>query len=264
MLLVPRFVAISIVLVAIIAILALSVGGYLIAIGSIDAGTTKSRAETVLFVGILLSTIMFLSLIFAAGRTRRISRELDKMIAVNKYGDFSPEMSLKRFGRIGEQITLLYFRLNALSEKRSLKISALSDLVQILISNVATPLVVSGPTGEIAYANSSGGIHLGTSRSELQSSNIGDVLDWIDIHEVVARLERGRATLNLHGPVGETHVVPTYNRLQELSYLVWVLEPGGFRVDKPENSESRRVAGAGLRGALNRLLGPTYRNKERS
>ena len=264
MLLVPRFVAIAFVLAAIIAIAALSVGGYLITIGSIDAGTAKSRAETLLLLGILLSTLMISTLTIVAGRTRRISRELDKMVALNKYGDFSPELSLKRFGRIGEKITLLYFRLNTLSEKRSLKISALSDLVQILISNVAIPLIVSGPTGEIVYANSSGGIHLGTSRSELQNSNVGDVLEWVDVHEVVSRVERSRASLDLEGPKGSIHVVPAYNRTQELSYLVWVLEPEKFHVDRPVKPESSSVSRAGLRGAIKRLLRPTYGTKEKT
>ena len=258
MLLVPRFIAISFVFAAIAAILALSVGGYLIINGSIDSGTEKSRAESVLFAGIVISTLMLLALVVVAGRTRRISRELDRMIAVNRYGEFSPEMSLKRFGRIGEKITLLYFRLNALSEKRSLKISALSELTQILMTNVATPLFVTGPTGEIEYANSSGGAHLGTTRSELKNSNVGDVFDWIDLHEVVARLERTHAAQNLNGPNGEIHVVPSFNRLQELSYLVWVLEPAGFNVDKPENSESGVVARSGLRMAFKRIFGSTY------
>ena len=239
MVLIPRWVAIAFAAVAIGVVLGLGLLGFAAISNRIDVGAQKSASELILYVGIVSASALATALIFVVGRTLYISRELDKIIALNRNADFSPELSLRRFGRLGEKITLLYFGLNALNEKRSLKISALSELVHRLVVNMKAPFLISDVEGEIAYASAAGAAKLGTTRSELLNDNVAAVLKSVNLQEVVARLDRREASFDLDSEANMS-VVPVNDRNHELSYVIWVLEAGTLSAgstDRP-NSET--------------------------
>lgn len=253
MVLIPRWVAIAFAAVAIGVVLGLGLLGFAAISNRIDVGAQKSASELILYVGIVSASALAAALIFVVGRTHYISRELDKIIALNRNADFSPELSLKRFGRLGEKITLLYFGLNALNEKRSLKISALSELVHRLIVNMKAPFLISDVEGEIAYASAAAAAQLGTTRSELLNDNVSAVLKSVNLQEVVARLDRREASFDLDSDANMS-VVPVNDRNHALSYIIWVLEAGTLSAgstDQPnsetpkQNRLSRRLRSLG-------------------
>jgi len=235
--LIPRWVALAFAALAIAVVFGLGLLGFATISNRIDVGTQKTASELILYVGIVSASALATAFIFVVGRTQHISRELDKIIALNRNADFSPELSLKRFGRLGEKITLLYFGLNALNEKRSLKISALSELVHRLVVNMKAPFLISDVEGEIAYASAAGATRLGTTRSELLNDNVSAVLKSVNLQEVVARLDRREASFDLDSDENMS-VVPVNDRNHELSYIIWVLEAGTLSAGATDRPKS--------------------------
>ena len=233
MILIPRWVAILLLVIAVGSIVALGIAGYK-HIGSSRVETqavVKGDAETFLYAAIVAAGVLTASLIVLAGRTEYISRELDKMVTLNRHGDFSPEISMKKLGRIGEKITLLYFTLNALNEKRSLKISALSDLVQILANNVNAPILITDVTGAVIYANKRIAERLELHRSELINKNVNDLITGTSFQDVIAQLDRSNASYEFESGGVPTVVVPVDNRMNELSYVIWSFGRYAFSTD---------------------------------
>jgi PAS domain-containing protein len=238
-LLVSRPAAVAFALIAVAMIVGVGIVGYRTVDADIPADAIKERAELILYLAVASAVVLLLSVTIVAARTRHLGRELDKMVALNRFGDFSPELSMKKLGSIGEKITLLYFRLNALNEKRALKISALSDLVQLLALNIDTPFVVSDISGSVKYVSRGATEKLPGNRSELMNSTLTELAPALNMQLLVTRLERTNEAETLSEGEDAIIAIPVRNRRGELTYVVWVFSPEGLETE----SRSRTIAG---------------------
>ena len=253
MILIPRWLAVVYVILVLAAVLGLGLLGYNSFGANQPPSESKALAERMLFFSVLAAIALLLVVLFLFARTANISRELDKMVELNRYGDFSPEVSMKKLGSIGEKITLLYFRLNALSEKRALKISALSDLVQLLATNVSTPLLIGDVTGEILYVSRLAGEKLGKSRAELLNAVIPEVLPSVNLQTVINQLDRTRTPQSLDGDGNPISIVPVYNKTNELAYIIWAFTKDGLLTDRTEIPAPQSDTN-GMSGLLRRVF----------
>ncbi len=262
MILIPRWAAFVLLIVALGAIVALGVAGYRAvgsAVGS-SATEVKARAEFLLYGSIVAAATLSFVLIGLLGRTEYLTRELDKMVELNRYGDFSPEVGMRKFGRMGEKITALYHRLNALNEKRSVKISALSGLVHLLTNNLESPVLITDVAGQTLYANRRLCETVGRHRSELLGTNIDDLLESSNVQDVVSRLDRGGAPHHLSGESTPIAVIPVGNRRNEISYIVWSFEKEGLSVEGVNRPETRSRRG-GIHRFFRQMLAPADRER---
>lgn len=261
MILVPRWLAVTIVAGAVLALAGIGVLGYRLVLTG-GGASSRADAQLLLYLGVAASTVLLLALLGSAGRTRHISRELDKMIAMNRYGDFSPEVAMRKLGGIGEKVTMLYFRLNALNEKRSLKISALSELVEFLTMNVKAPLFVSDIAGEILYAGKRAAEELDTTRAALLNATVQETLPDLNFDWEVSELHRTTGTRVVERDGQSITAVPIHNRMSELSYVVWVLAKEGIMTEGTSpGTPAEQVTGK--TGILRRVLSRAYRRGER-
>lgn len=259
MILVPRWVAVAVVSFAIAAIVGVGVLGYRTAFDA-SGGAGKSQAELVLFLSIAAATCLVIALLVTSGRTRHISRELDKMIALNHFGEFSPEIAMKKLGTIGEKITLLYFRLNVLNEKRSLKISALADLVDLLALNLEVPLFVSDISGEILYISRRATERFEKSRAELLNTTIGKLFPKVNLESLVTQLDRAAGTQKMEHRELPITTVPVFNRRSELTYIVWVLAKEGILTDSSTRTKTHDRPPR-VQGLLRRVFARNYQRR---
>ncbi|MBT3272098.1 MAG: PAS domain-containing protein [Spirochaetales bacterium] len=251
MILLPKKVAILFFLLFTFSIIALGLYGY----GAIqDSGYPESggkvEAERFLYIAIVGCSIIIIVFLFFAGRTLHISRELDKMIDLNKRGDFSPELSMKKLGRIGEQITLLYFSLNALNEKKGLKISALSGLVELLVDNLNSPLLVTDVQGTIVYVNRLFTEKLELNRAEIMNRNIGNVLPDAPFRDTVLELDKTNTPIELTDLKTPFTLFGVQNRKNELSYVLWLVEKAALLAS---NRQPAEIAG-NRQGLMTRMF----------
>ena len=235
-------------------ILALGIYGYY-AIGSsegIGGSEIKLKAENMLLIAIVSATSVMLVFLCLVGRTVHISRELDKLIRANKYGDFSPELSMKRLGKIGEKINLLYFALNTINEKKTLKISALSELVEYLVQNIQVPLIVSDVLGNIVYVSRNYADKFKINRSEILNTSAAGLYPSVEYHDTVLDLDKRNSAVEREMSGGSLTLVPVNNKMNALSYVIWIFDKSGFVAEVSRNVELRAKNGTKL---LSRLFG---------
>jgi hypothetical protein len=218
-----RRILFSLVAVCLASILYLAIRGYLAVFYSpgISAALAKQEAETLLFVGIVACGLVLLIFAAALLRSFSLSRELDKLISLARAGSSSFEESLRRLGPLGGKIRLLQHQIQELSERRALRISTLSGVVEFLLNNTDLALLVLELTGRVEGASRSYLEHNKEKAGELRGRHIGELDAEVSFPEVLASMERE------HGPVGQPGkdrlvYYPVYNRIGQLANVVAV------------------------------------------
>ena len=258
MILVRRGLYYLLVIVVCLGIAGAGVLGYvsIMTAGADTADHVRFVAERYLFIAIAAALLVFLVFLWVVIRSLRLDRELDKIIELNRFQDFSPEMSMKKLGPIGKKITALYYQLNTLNEKKSLKISAQSELVTFIVNNLDLPVAVTDVTGSILWISPSFSEKTGKGRTEAIGVKIDTVLAEISIQNVIFELGRVRTSLEKTSGKNLVSCYPVYNRVNELTYVAFV--PGKKAVyseakGKEETGE-RQTRASRLQKAFGRLL----------
>ena len=225
MILVPRSVGIPLFVIMSVSLIVLGLVGYqALSKGGPSQESNRIEAEQFLYVALVCFSILLLAFFFLVGRSRSITKKLDRLIELSKIGDFSPELSMRTLGSIGEKITLLYFQLDALNEKRSTKISALSDLVEFLVVNLNLPILITDVTGKILYVSRAYDLKYEISRSEILSHDILETIPDASIQEIVQKLDKDHNSVErVFGKI-ESSIIPIYNRLNVLAYIIWAFD----------------------------------------
>ncbi len=203
---------------------------------ALDGGDSiefKALAERLLYMSVIGVSLVVVAFLTMAGRTLFLYRELDKMIELNKRGDFSPELSMKKLGPMGERITLLYFSLNSLNEKKTLKIGALSSLVEFLAEYAEIPLFVTDVQGRIVYVGREFVVQTEKTRSELLNRDVGEFFPDTPFRDLVLELDKQKSPIEVKERANPLTLVGIRNRMNELSYVVWIHRRG---VQLPDGS----------------------------
>ncbi len=242
MVLIPRRVLVLLVVLFSAAVVGIGVFAYdsILDSGGVDRDERENRAEEVLFVSLVVFAALIVIVFAAAGRTLYVSRELDKLIELSRLGDFSPEASVRKLGRIGEQIAMLYFRLNALNEKKSMKISAMSHLMDFLVANIGIPLFVTDVAGIIVYVSSQYTRRFNTERSEILRTSVSALLDEGSHEEVLMSMERRNVSMERKVNGKKATLIPISNYARQLAYVIWVFENGDLAYDPEGRQEMQR------------------------
>ncbi|MAG13668.1 MAG: hypothetical protein CMN78_03625 [Spirochaetales bacterium] len=235
-----------------VSILALGIYGYYAILRSGEEGSSaiEIKAENLLYMSVVCASVIIIAFLLLVGRTVYVSRELDKLIEINKYGDFSPELSMRRLGKIGEKITNLYYTLNSLNEKKSLKISALSELVEYAIQNIEVPLIVTDVLGTIVYASRRHAERFQINRWELVNTHVASHYPIIDYHDVILTLDKSRSILELEADSGPVSLIPVNNKMNALSYVIWIFDKGGLVAELSRNVEQTAKNSSRLLGRV--------------
>ena len=256
MILLKRGTAIFLYLLFTAAIVAIGVYGYL-EIGDESSNGNrelKAKAETILYISLSGAAALLVAFIVIAGRTLSLFRELDKMIELNKVGDFSPELSMKKLGSIGERITLLYYSLNSLNERKTLKISALSSFAEFLIDNVESPLLATDVQGFVRYVSRSLTERTGRPRSELMGRKVEELFPDVPFRDSVLDLDKHSSPVEIEELDDPLTLVGIRSRKNELTYVVWLFAGTPHLPEKQSGVRARRKR-PGLKRILARRRG---------
>ncbi|MEW5814485.1 MAG: hypothetical protein AB1798_03685 [Spirochaetota bacterium] len=208
----------------------------------------KFVAEELLFISIVSSVILILLYAWIIIRSRNILNELDKVIKVYRNGGFTPAASFKKLGKIGRKIELLYHELDALNEKKSLKISALAELNEFFVNNIKLPLLVADASGVIVQASSELLDKLGLNKGDLLNNLIDNVFPNLSYQSIILELERKKSEVMEKFGSKALAFYPILNKSNQLAYSVCVLEmhpPLSYtrRKDKKEEAAASKLPG---------------------
>jgi transcriptional regulator with PAS, ATPase and Fis domain len=225
-----------------------------------------SQKEAVFFA----ERLLFLSIIFTAGHlflvfgiivnSIRVDKELDKIIQLNKYQDFSPKRNMEKLGKLGERITTLYNQLNQLNAYKTQKIGSLSSLSTFLVNNIELPLLITDISGSIVQASSSLAKKLGKKRAEIVGKDFGQIIKEIPFNNLLFELSKLNSSVEKKTSENTYTCYPIHNNRAEIAYIIFVLEKKAVYQALPEEANKitkeakSRKKGRSLKGALSRFF----------
>ena len=221
------------------AVLFLGIRDYLMIAGSasLSQEELKIRSETVLFLSIVFSVGILLLFGLILLRSRNISRELDKITEMTRYGNFSFEESLRRIGPLGDKIRQLNQRLTELNEMKSLRISSLAAINSFFLNNIRLALLVTDITGKISGLSPRCLEKLKIESGEAVGKHITEVLPELDFQAAVARLEKQHTELVLSDLKDSPTLYPVFNRKNDLSNVICILGKEQIVTKIPKRAE---------------------------
>ncbi|ADK83061.1 hypothetical protein [Sediminispirochaeta smaragdinae] len=183
----------------------------------------KLTAERFLFIAVVVATILALFYGAALMRSRNVSREIEKMIEHTGSDDYKPEVSLRKLGRLGRQISRLYTRLNELNRKLVLRIGAQSSLIGFLVGNMNQPILITDILGRIQYISKGYVEKKKASRSELLSDFVENLSADIVTQSILSKAANSHAAVDVYLEKEKEQITvhPVYNRDGDVSYLVF-------------------------------------------
>lgn len=233
--------------------------GFLAAYGyrSIDAlgSGAAFTAQQFLYVSLLLIVVELILFIRALVRSRNIERELDKLIEITRFRGLPNARNLRRLGPIGEQISRLYDQLNSLSERRSLKISSQSELVEFLMNNLSLPAVVATAAGTVVYVSRAYTERLKRSKNELVDTRLEELVPGISVSDVVAELDRSHAAAQRKSERSTVNFYPIRNSANQVAYVVCVFQGLAALLDQVSRVAAEESGRRSVGGGVRRLLG---------
>jgi len=220
-----RILFVSLLLLSCAGVLFFGVRDYLLIArgGSLSQGELKIRGETVLYLSIVFSVAILLAFSLVLLRSRNISRELDKISDMTRYGNFSIAESLGRIGPLGEKILQLNQRLTELNAMKSLRISSLVSINSFLLNNSRLALLVTDITGKITNASARCLEKLKKETGEVVGRHITEILPELDYQSSIAKIEKQPGELELGELKESPTLYPIHNSNNELSNIICVL-----------------------------------------
>lgn len=212
------------------------------------------RAQQFFYLALLAFIIEAALFLRTLLRSRNIQRELDKLIDITRYRGLTEVQSLSRLGPIGDQIHRLYDRLNALSERKTLKISSLSELAEFLMTNLSAPAAATTVDGTVVYVSRALTEHLKRTRNELIDSRIEELAPGLLITEVVAELERSHASIQRKAERSALTLYPIRNLANELAYVVCIFQGNSTLVEQVRQAAGEETRKAAFGGNMRRIL----------
>jgi PAS domain-containing protein len=243
-------------LISLVFPLVLGIRGYLLLGGSVglDAAQVTMRAQGLLFLGLVLALVVLLCFSYLLLRSRRIYRELDKMIDLVRFGSVSFEESLKRLGPLGEKIHLLNQRLRELNDMRSLRLSALGAINGFLLRNTPLPLLIMDVTGKITGASPRLQQRLEAENAEIQDRSVQEVLPGLDLQEVVSALEKRHVDHTVTLNKEPVTFYPIFDRENQLANIIGVVGRQEVTVELARHREEVPGTARRLSGLVRRYL----------
>jgi PAS domain-containing protein len=198
--------------------------GYQQIIGSSGLSEEEIRfqAESFLFYFISTGIVLTCGFILLFARVRHVDRQLDKLIEMSRYSDIYPAKHFVGLGPLGERLKLLYRHINKLNIRKTMKISALSNLNDFLLNNISLPLVVTDVTGIILYSNVAFADKFNSTRGDLKSSRIDLVFTELNIQVLMLELSRQHVPVEKESNQTQITCYPVHNVSAEMNYVVFV------------------------------------------
>ncbi len=215
----------------------------------------KKYSEIVLFLSIIFSILLAAVSAAVFLRNKNILKELDKVVEMSLYSNFSPVESLRKLSLIGEKIEHIYRNVSTVNEKRLLKISAMHNLNGFLLENLSLPVIVTDVRGVIVSVSRQARDRAGD-RQISPGEYITNVYTELNFQDVLETLNHGRSFTEARAEKEDFRFYPVRNRESNIAYIVSVL--GGARVytmdqavPKPQQPKKKKVK----YGLLSRLRG---------
>ncbi|MFW5689814.1 MAG: hypothetical protein ACOC1U_09590, partial [Spirochaetota bacterium] len=179
--------------------------------------------ERVLFLGIVGALVIASASTTIVVRSFRLSTQLRKIVEMNRLTGYSPELALNRIGEVGQAIVTLYGQLNEMSEKKSLKISALTALNEYLLAASDELIAVTDASGTIVQASRPLFQRLGERPQGVIGAHLDSLVPGAQTGSAVIEMNRTRTQVVRERRGDSIVFTPVINRAGDVAYAVVTL-----------------------------------------
>lgn len=152
----------------------------------------KYEVESFIFASIIMTLAVYLFLIYFMRKSYNILRHLDRLIELSEYGKHDVSGHLRSMGKLGTKINYLIHNFKALSDMKSLKISSLSRINNLLIEQGRIPLFLMNRHGNIVNCNNLFLSEIQANRDNIIKHNVNDIFEGMDYEELFFDIEKDR------------------------------------------------------------------------
>lgn len=236
MIIIPRIKFLIITLLSLSGMIFLGLTGYRY-IASFDKAGGESFFYTSLVITVFI-TVLFLQSIL---RSRNISKQMDRLIHLSSMGEFSPGTSLKRLGKLGDQIDSLYYHLNSINKKRALKIRSQASLIDFITTNSQIPVITTDPAGKILYVSKQFMDKNNVSRSGISGKSIDQFLPNLDVRSLCEEMDKTHTFSEYKGVKDTVEIYPVTDIYGETAYLVFIFGKHRIQFSLAHDSKQQSV-----------------------
>jgi len=152
----------------------------------------KYQVESFIFASVILTLVVYLFLVYFMRQSDNVMKRLDKMIELSGYGEHDISMHLKKLGKFGKKIDHLIYNIKALNDMKSLKISSLAGIKNLLIQKNSAPLFLLNRHGNIAECSDAMLKLVSAKREEVIKRNFDELFRGVKYEELFFDLEKIR------------------------------------------------------------------------
>ena len=196
------------------------------------------RTEEYLFFFILLIVGIVLVYAIAAGYSIRIFKELDKATTILRGGSGRLMQRdalvnvLRRTGKLGKKVQEMNRTLDELNQAKSLRISALNGLIDIILKQEDSRIIVFGISGKITHCSSGMLEKSELKRTDLLGKSITEFIHDFHPRNLMSELDKNKSEVvyeklemenELLSYRGKITFVPVYNLANNLSDVMMVI-----------------------------------------
>ncbi len=221
------------------------------------AGSARFMGEWLLYACIVCATVFLILFFRLFIRSRNVMRELDKLIEFSKSSGIPSGAGLRKLGKVGEKISRLYAQINMLNDKRGLRISALSNLIDLLTGNMEISILVTDVTGMIIHATKEYLEKQHLTRADCIGASIEEMVSEIIVPEVIFEIEKRHAFVEKTVPKGTVICYPVYDRDRNISFLLFLFEKRPFLLIGESRQRLETAGGEPKKSLFQRFLAGT-------
>jgi len=189
---------IFIVLMAVLLIIISSYSYFIITkAASFSPEKLKFLAENIFLFGLSFSIIVLFAGIGTILRSYLFGKALDKILIMSRNTGHSPDLGLRKLGKIGTQIADILLEMNSISEKRALRISSLHNLVKKIIDNSDMTASVVTASGEIVFSTLKFAEKFEAEPEELAGHSIDVFIKDREIKEMISAAAESRKEISM-------------------------------------------------------------------
>jgi len=205
----------------------------LINISSEEISSFRFFAENFIYFTLILIIIMTFVFINTIFKSRNIFKELDKAIQLSRQGKYFSSKQLQKLGLLGEKIIEINSQLNSLNEMKSLKISSLSNAINLLLEKSKLNLMLLDAQGQISKVSDQLLAELQIEDKDIIGQYAENILDNLSYSNAINELKKTKfialkspLTLDIMDQPTDVNVViyPIVNYRNDISGCICVFE----------------------------------------
>ena len=213
--------------------------------------SVRFAAEQILFFSFSAAAVL---LLFGGGlvvRGRRVEKKFDSLIEQSRYRRLNSETDFRGFGTMGERLKNLYGGIIELNEKLGRKIGSQGTLLDLIVSNSASKMLVTDSEGTVLFISKGLLESLKKEKQEILKKPVGTVWAELVFSEIRTLMEEKYQSYSLEVEEYPINAYPIISSNNLVAYVLFNAEKRPFFYTPTSSTAKKKPT---IQNQLSRIL----------